>query len=73
MDAFVKLWKYIGNNLIEQEYINNQVMKNTEDIKILQASFSKLEEKNVNEIYFNGQIYSAYSKLFDMMIMQNKN
>lgn len=30
---------------MEQKYINNQVMKNTEDIKILQASFSKLEEK----------------------------
>lgn len=30
---------------------------------------SKLEEKEkVNEIYFNGQIYSAYSKLLDIMI-----
>lgn len=30
---------------------------------------SKIEEKEkVNEIYFNGQIYSAYSKLLDIMI-----
>ena len=68
MRAFVTMRKYIGNNLIEQKYINNQVMKNTEDIKLLQESFSKLEEKKkINEIYFNGQIYDAYSKIVDIM------
>ncbi|MDO4611738.1 MAG: ORF6N domain-containing protein [Candidatus Saccharibacteria bacterium] len=30
MDAFVAMRKYIGGNLLEQKYINNQVMKNTE-------------------------------------------
>ena len=51
-----------------RKYINNQVMKNTEDIKLLQESFSKLEEKKkINEIYFNGQIYDAYSKIVDIM------
>ena len=68
MDAFVLMRKYISNNLIEQKYINNQVLKNTEDIKILQESFQMFEEKKVtNEIYFNGQIYDAYSKLLDIM------
>jgi len=68
MDAFVAMRKYISSNLIEQKYINNQVMKNTEDIKILQTSFSKFEEKKkVNEIYFNGQIYDAYSKIIDIL------
>lgn len=68
MRAFVTMRKYIGNNLIKQKYINNQVMKNTEDIKLLQESFSKLEEKKkINEIYFNGQIYDAYSKIVDIM------
>ncbi len=67
MDAFVKMRKYISNNLIEQKYINNQVLKNTEDIKLLQESFSKLNEKQkVNEIYFNGQIFDAYSKILDI-------
>lgn len=67
MDAFVAMRKYIGTNLLEQKYINNQVMKNTEDIKILQDSFAKFEEKKkTNEIYFNGQIYDAYSKIFDI-------
>ena len=45
MDAFVAMKKYISTNLIEQKYINNQVLKNTEDIKLLQESFKKLEEK----------------------------
>lgn len=68
MDAFVAMRKYISANLLEQKYINNQVMKNTENIKLLQESFSKLEEKRkVNEIYFNGQIFDAYSKIIDIM------
>lgn len=68
MRTFVSMRKYISINLIEQKYINNQVMKNTEDIKLLQESFSKLEEKKkINEIYFNGQIYDAYSKIVDIM------
>ena len=66
MDAFVAMHKYISGNLLEQKYINNQVMKNTEDIKLLQDSFKKFEEKRkINEIYFNGQIYDAYSKMVD--------
>ena len=57
MRAFVAMRKYISTNLIEQKYINNQVMKNTEDIKLLQESFSKFEEKKqINEIYFKGNI-----------------
>ena len=67
MDAFVTLRHYISDNLLEQKYINNQVFKNTEDIKLLQKSFKKFEEKRKdNEIYFNGQIYDAYSKIHDI-------
>ena len=64
MDAFVTMRHYISDNLIEQKFINRQVLKNTEDIKLLQESFQKFEEKRkVNEIYFNGQIFDAYSKI----------
>jgi len=67
MDAFVEMRKYISTNLIEQRYINSQVLKNTENIKLLQDSFNKFEEKRkVNEIYFEGQIYDAYSKIVDI-------
>lgn len=67
MDAFVTMRKYISSNLLEQKYINNQVMKNTEDIKLLQESFKKFDEKRrFSEIYFNGQIYDAYSKILEI-------
>lgn len=66
--AFVTMRKYISNNLIEQQYINKLVLEHDNDIKLLQESFDKLEEKKLkNEIYFNGQIYDAYSKIIDML------
>ena len=74
MRAFVKMRKYLSNDLIEQKYINNQVLKNTEDIKLLQESFAKFNEKQkVNEIYFNGQIFDAYSKILDIFKMAKNN
>ena len=64
MDAFVAMRKYISTNLLEQKYINNLVIEHDSKIKLLQESFEKLnEEKKVNEIYFDGQIYDAYSKI----------
>ena len=68
MNAFVLMRKYISNELIEQKYINNLVIKHDEDIKLLQESFDKFEEKRKsNEIYFNGQIYDSYSKILDIL------
>ncbi len=62
--AFVMMRHYISSNLIEQKYINNIVLEDHTKIKALETSFQKLEEKRkVNEIYFNGQIYDAYSKI----------
>ena len=67
MDAFVSMRKYISNNLIEQQYINNLVLEDHENIKLLQESFSKFEEKKkTNETYYNGQIYDAYSKIIEI-------
>ena len=68
MDAFVSMRKYISNSLLEQKYINNIVMEDHERINLLQESFNKFEGKRkVNEIYFNGQIYDAYSKIIDIL------
>lgn len=74
MDAFVTMRHYISSNLLEQKHINNMVLennerinKNTKDIKLLQASFDKMEkERKVNEVYFNGKVYDAYSKVLDI-------
>ena len=64
MDAFVTMRKYISKDLIEQKYINNMVLKHDSQIMALEKSFNKLEEnKKINEIYFDGQIYDAYSKI----------
>ena len=67
MRAFVAMRRYISNDLIEQKLLEKQVLKNADDIKLLQESFIKFEEKKVvNEIYFNGQIFDAYSKILDI-------
>ena len=64
MDAFVAMRKYVSNNLLEQKYINNMVIEDHDKIKALEDSFQKFEEKRkTTEIYFNGQIYDAYSKI----------
>ena len=68
MNAFVKLRKYVSNELIEQKYINKMVFDHDNEIKLLQESFSKLEEKEtVNHIFYEGQIYDAYSLLMDIL------
>ena len=55
MDAFVTMRKYISNSLIEQKYINNLVLGHDKKIELLQESFSKFEEKKINnETYYNG-------------------
>ena len=73
MDAFVTMRKYISTNLLEQKYINNMVLEHDCQIKLLKGSFQKIEEKKkVNEIYFNGQIYDAYSKIQEIFKSANK-
>ena len=74
IDAFVTMRKYISNNLLEQKYINNLVLEDHDKIKTLEDSFSKLEEKRKStEIYFNGQIYDAYSKIQEIFKSANKS
>ena len=67
MDAFVKMRKYISANLIEQDNMKNMLIKHDNEIKLLQESFSKLEEKEkINHIFYEGQIYNAYLLLIDI-------
>lgn len=81
MDAFVAMRKYISSNLLNQNYINslvlenqkmiltdhNLVIENKEKIKALEETFKQFEEKKkVNDIYFDGQIYDAYSKVLEI-------
>ena len=67
MRTFVKMRKIISSNLIEQKYINELVIKDNERINLLEESFLKLEEKEkINHIFYEGQIYDAYSLLIDI-------
>jgi len=72
MDAFVLMRRYISTNLVEQKYINNQVFKNTEDIKILKETFDEFKPK-INSIFYEGQIYDAYSLLMDILNKANNS
>ena len=74
MNAFVSMRRYISSNLIDQKFINNQVMTNTENIKLLQESFDKLEAKEINNhLFYDGQIYDAYSVVIDIFNRAKKN
>ena len=47
--------------------MKNMLIKHDNEIKLLQESFSKLEEKEkINHIFYEGQIYYAYSLLIDI-------
>jgi len=74
MDTFVLMRNYISENLIEQKFINELVLRHDNDIKLLQESFDKLSEKETNNhIYFDGQIYDAYSKVIDIISMAKES
>ena len=73
MDAFVAMKKIINASLIEQKYFNELTIKNTEDIKLLQESFNKLNTKESNNhIFYEGQIYDSYSLLIDILSKARK-
>ena len=68
VDIFITMKNYINTSLIEQKYFNELTIKNTEDIKLLQESFNKLNIKeNNNHIFYEGQIYDSYSLLIDIL------
>lgn len=74
MRAFVLMRNYISENLIEQKFINELVLRHDNDIKLLQESFDKLSEsESNNHIFFNGQIYNAYSKIIDIINEAKEN
>ena len=73
MDAFVAMKKIINTSLIEQKYFNELTIKNTEDIKLLQESFNKLNTKESNNhVFYEGQIYDSYSLVIDILSKARK-
>ena len=72
INAFIKMKKYVSSNLLEQRFINNMVLEHDNDIKLLKESFSKFDSMS-NEIFYEGQIYDAYSLLLEILNNSKEN
>ena len=74
MDTFVAMRHYIGNNEYRISNIETKIIDYDDRIKLLEDSFQKLsEDKKINEIYFNGQIFDAYSKIYEIFDSAKNN
>ena len=73
MRAFVAMRHYIGNNEYRLSNIETKIIEHDSKIKLLQDSFDRLDERRkVSEIYFNGQIYDAYSMIQEIFNVANE-
>lgn len=72
MRAFVIMKRYISKTLLEQTYINNLVLKDSKRIDLLEETLSKFKEKS-NHLFFNGQIFDAYSKIKEIFSRAKAN
>ena len=64
MDAFVAMRKYISSDLVEH---SKMLINHENRISLIENTFDSFKDKN-NHIFFEGQIYDAYSlmiKIFD--------
>lgn len=63
IDAFVKMRRYFANTIS-----NNEIIINHENrILRLEKTFDKFKEKEINKIFFEGELYYAYSVLLDSL------
>lgn len=68
INVFVKMRRYISNDLVMLDNINKMVIKHDNEIKLLQESLDKFKKQDKsNYIFFDGQIYDAYFKIVDIM------
>ena len=67
MDAFVTMSKYLSEELIAKSLMDDRVKQNTAEIELLKEALKKMSAGQIkNEIYFEGQIYDAYSKISEI-------
>lgn len=63
IDAFVKLRRYVSNSLLSSETL----LDHEKRILQLENTFNKMHEKQkINTIFFEGQIFDAYTLLLDL-------
>ena len=63
IDAFVKMRRYFANTTL-----NNEILINHENRLLkLEKTFDKFKEKEINKIFFEGELYDAYSIFLDIL------
>ena len=63
IDAFVKMRRYFANN-----FNTNELLLNHENrIQLLENTLDSFKEQRIKKIFFEGQIYDAYSILVDIL------
>ena len=70
MDAFVAMRHYISQDLLTNN-IEHKLLDHDNRIGLLESTFNNFKEKN-NHIFFEGQIYDAYSLLLDIFNKSKK-
>ena len=70
MDAFVVMKNIINTSLIEQKYINKLVLEHDSKIDLILGKLNTNE--GINHIFYEGQIYDAYSLLIDILSKAKK-
>ena len=74
MRAFVSMRRYVDPGFWGQKYYNDMTIRHDSEIKLLQESLDKFEKKRKDEgIYFNGQIYDAYSRILKIFSEAKKS
>lgn len=63
IDAFVKMRKYFVYSINSSEILINHENR----LLLLENTLEKFKEKELNKIFFEGQIYDAYSILIDIL------
>ena len=68
IDAFVKMRRYFANNIN-----NNEILVNHENrLLILEKTLHKFKDKELNKIFFENELYDAYSILIDILNKANE-
>ena len=66
IDAFVKMRRYFANS-------NSEMIVNHEKrLLVIEETLDKFKEKNVNKLFFSGELYDSYSVLLDVLSKANK-
>lgn len=65
IDAFVKMRKYFANN-------NEMLLNHEKRLLVLESTLDKFKEKEMNKIFFENELYDAYSLLMEILSKSNK-